>query len=309
MGKIPLLVVAGPTASGKTALGIKLAQKFGGEIISADSMQIYRGIPIATAQPSEEELHAVPHHLIGFLELGTKFSVADYLPLAHEKAEEISKRKKLPIVVGGTGLYIDSLADDVKLNDCGSTEIRKELEEKLKANGAQYMHDMLCAVDEDSARKIDVNNTRRVIRALEVFLSTGVTITKHNELSKKDGSRYNVCYLRLDFFNREHLYERINRRVDIMMEQGLLEEAAAARPFVLENGAGQAIGHKEVYPYLDGEITKEQAVENLKTSTRRYAKRQQTWFSKRQNALPIFVDGGDVIAAAENYIKDWMKTL
>ena len=162
MGKIPLLVVAGPTASGKTALGIKLAQKFGGEIISADSMQIYRGIPIATAQPSEEELHAVPHHLIGFLELGTKFSVADYLPLAHEKAEEISKRKKLPIVVGGTGLYIDSLADDVKLNDCGSTEIRKELEEKLKANGAQYMHDMLCAVDEDSAQSFPLPITCRL---------------------------------------------------------------------------------------------------------------------------------------------------
>lgn len=285
--KTKIIVISGPTASGKTGLGIELAKKLSGEIVSADSMQIYKGIPIASAQPTEEERQGLPHHLMSFLDVGTPFSVADYCSAAHKVIADIVKRGKTPIIVGGTGLYINSLVDDISFSDIGNTEIRAELEEKLNTLGAEYLYNMLKEIDCEAAEKISPNNTRRVIRALEVYLASGTTFSKLNELSRQEPSRYKATWLNISFSDREVLYDRINKRVDIMVQNGLEQEARNYRHICSENGAGQAIGHKELYPYFDGEISFDKAVENLKTTTRRYAKRQITWFSRRNDAINI----------------------
>ncbi len=294
MEKTKLIIVCGPTASGKTGLGAKIAKRLGGEVVSADSMQIYKGIPIATAQPSEEEKLGVPHHLIGFLDVGKSFSVADYLEIAHKKIEKIAQRGKIPVLVGGTGLYIDSLADDVVLSDCGNTKIRERIASELEEKGAEYMYKKLSEVDPVAAEKIEINNRRRIIRALEVYEATGIPFSRHNELSKSEPSRYETLRFFINYDDREKLYERINKRVDIMLESGMLEEAREHRTAMSESGAGQAIGHKEMYPFLDGEISLEDAAENLKRATRRYAKRQITWFSKREDAIVLLPDKEDV---------------
>lgn len=282
-----IIVISGPTASGKTGLGIALGKELSGEIVSADSMQIYKGIPVASAQPTEEERKGIPHHLMSFLDVGTPFSVADYCEMAHEVIADIVKRGKTPIIVGGTGLYINSLVDDISFSDIGSTEIRKELEEKLAKFGKEYMYNMLSGIDSAAAEKIEPNNTRRVIRALEVCLVSGSTFSKLNELSKSEPSRYDATWLNISFEDRAVLYDRINQRVDIMVQNGLEKEAREFRNLCSENGAGQAIGHKELYPYFDGEISFSEAIENLKTATRRYAKRQITWFSRRDDAISL----------------------
>lgn len=298
-----LIVVSGPTACGKTSLGIALAKAFSGEIVSADSMQIYRGIPIATAQPSDTEKSGIPHHLMGFLDVGTLFSVADYCDMAHSVIKEIGQRGKLPIMVGGTGLYIDSVADDVKFSDCGSTEIRDRLQEEYKEAGIEPMYQKLLQVDPVAAEKIDKENIRRVIRALEVFYATGIPFSRHVELSKAQPSRYKVIRLNIAFKDREKLYNRINQRVDRMFSAGLLGEAIIHRERMQKNGAGQAIGHKELYPYIDGEITLAEAAENLKRATRRYAKRQITWFSRNQKAHTLYADCEDICQKAKCIIE------
>lgn len=302
-GKIKLIIVCGPTASGKTGLGAEIAKNLGGEVVSADSMQIYKGIPIATAQPDVSEMLGVPHHLIGFLEPGAPFSLAEYIELAHKTIADITARGKIAVLVGGTGLYIDSVADDVVLSDCGNTEIRKKLSEELKINGAGVMYEKLKSVDPAAAEKISENDARRIIRALEVFESTGVPFSRQNELSKQVPSRYKTVRFFMNYSDRALLYERIEKRVDSMVSRGLLEEAAELRELVSENGAGQAIGHKELYPYIDGEISLEEALSNLKRATRRYAKRQITWFSKREDAYLMQPDKENVFLKAMDILK------
>ena len=299
--KTKIIVISGPTASGKTGLGIALAKEYSGEIVSADSMQIYKGIPIASAQPTKEEMDGIPHHLMSFLDVGTPFSVADYCEAAHKVIADITSRGKTPIIVGGTGLYINSLVDDITFSDIGSTEIRKELEEKLETFGGEYMYNMLLEIDKEAAEKIEPNNTRRVIRALEVYFALGTTFSKLNELSRKEPSRYDATWLNISFSNREVLYDRINQRVDIMVQNGLEAEARKYRNLCSENGAGQAIGHKELYPYFDGEIEFLEAIENLKTATRRYAKRQITWFSRRDDAISLPFSE-DIVSTAKEII-------
>ena len=296
-----LVVVCGPTASGKTGLGVALAQRLGGEIISADSMQIYRGLDVGTAKVTPQETCGIPHHLMSFLDVGTPFSVADYCEEAHKVIADITSRGKTPIIVGGTGLYINSLVDDITFSDIGSTEIRKELEEKLETFGGEYMYNMLLEIDKEAAQKIEPNNTRRVIRALEVYFASGTTFSKLNELSRKEPSRYDATWLNISFSDREVLYDRINRRVDIMVQNGLEAEARKYRNLCSENGAGQAIGHKELYPYFDGEIEFLEAIENLKTATRRYAKRQITWFSRRDDAISLPFSE-DIVSTAKEII-------
>lgn len=299
--KTKIIVISGPTASGKTGLGIALCKELSGEVVSADSMQIYKGIGVASAQPSEEEKQGIPHHLMSFLDVGTPFSVADYCDAAHKVIADIVKRGKTPIIVGGTGLYINSLVDDIVFSDIGSTEIRAELEEKLDKFGIEYMYNMLKEIDNEAAEKIEPNNTRRVIRALEVYFASGTTFSKLNELSREKPSRYDAVWLNISFSDRQVLYDRINQRVDIMVQNGLEKEAKQYRNLCSENGAGQAIGHKELYPYFDGEISFLEAIENLKTATRRYAKRQITWFTKRDEAISL--------PFSEDMVKDALKII
>ena len=301
--KQKLIIVCGPTASGKTGLGIEIAKAVNGEIISADSMQIYKGIPIATAQPTMEEREGIPHHLMGFLEVGTPFSVAEYCDLAHKTIEYVAKRGKTPIIVGGTGLYIDSVSDDIKFSECGNTEIRDNLKNRLDEVGAEVLFEELKGIDPVAAEKIEPNNIRRIIRALEVYYSTGIPFSRHVELSKTEPSRYDSVRLFLNYKDREVLYDRINRRVDIMLESGLENEAREYMDKCADSGAGQAIGHKELYPYIKGEISLVEAIENLKRATRRYAKRQITWFSKREDANLLLADKEDVLNKALSIIE------
>ncbi|MBR6532982.1 MAG: tRNA (adenosine(37)-N6)-dimethylallyltransferase MiaA [Clostridia bacterium] len=278
---IKVLFVVGPTASGKTSLSIELAKKFGGEIISADSMQIYKGIHIASAAPDMEEREGIPHHLIEFLSLDDKFSVAEYVKLARECIKEISSRGKLPIIVGGTGLYITSLLDNIEFSDAVTdTYLRKNLEDQFDKLGGEEMLRLLAEFDKDSALRLHPNNRRRIIRAFEVFEQTGKTITEQNILSKQNESEIEPLVIGINYENRELLYERINKRVDIMLENGLLEEAKANYCTDSKSGAFQAIGHKELYGYIEGNCSLTDATEQLKQQTRRYAKRQLTWFRR-----------------------------
>ncbi|MDF2566618.1 MAG: miaA [Oscillospiraceae bacterium] len=292
--KIPLLVITGPTASGKTALSIRLAKEYNAEIVSADSMQIYKGMDIATAKPSEEEMEGVPHHLLSFLECDKKFSVVDYVKLAKQKIQEIADKGKLPIVVGGTGLYIHSLIDNITFSDeSGDESIRRALEKRAEEEGSQILLDELTRIDPEFAAKLHKNNVIRIIRALEIYQSTGITMTEHQRRSRANPSEYDVCIIGLNYNSRQILYDRINKRVDIMIEQGLLGEAKE----ILSNSdlktALQAIGYKELEGYFKGEITLEEAVDKIKQESRRYAKRQLTWFRRDQRIHWVMVDDMD----------------
>ena len=290
--KIPLIVICGPTASGKTSLGIELAKHIGGEIISADSMQIYKGMDIATAKPTAEEMCEVPHHLISIIDPDTEFSVADYLTLAREKITEIYSMGKMPIVVGGTGLYISSLVDNISFeNEYTDGSVRKKLTDEAEKIGREAMLDRLREIDPETAEGLHANNITRIIRALEIYELTGMKFSEHKTVSRMNESPYKVCMVGLDFTDRNVLYDRINRRVDIMAEQGLVEEARA----VYESGhkmktAYQAIGYKELIPYFDGEKTLDECLDFLKMQTRRYAKRQLTWFRRDERIVWIKLD-------------------
>ncbi|MBQ4129309.1 MAG: tRNA (adenosine(37)-N6)-dimethylallyltransferase MiaA [Ruminococcus sp.] len=283
--KIQLVSIVGPTASGKTALSINLAKKFDGEIVSADSMQIYKGMDIATAKPSVKEQAGIKHHLIDFLEPQESFSVAQYCELAHAIIKDISDRGKLPILVGGTGLYVDSLINNITFSQCSNDEgLREELYSLYLENGVEYLIDMLSKFDSPMAEKLSVEkNVKRIIRAIEIYKVTGVTMTQHNLNSRNVESPYDVVKIGITATDRQFLYDRINRRVDLMIENGLVEEAKAALKLVFSNTSSMAIGHKELLPYFEGNATLEQCVENLKMQTRRYAKRQLTWFNKDKN--------------------------
>ena len=275
-----LIVVAGPTASGKTALAIQIAKAVDGEIVSADSMQIYEGMDIATAKPLPEELAAVPHHLIGFVPVETPFSVADYAVLARTAINEIMNRGKIPILCGGTGLYVKAIIDNVQYSETIPSDelLRERLRLFAEQKGNDALWKRLETIDPETARRIHPNNVGRVIRAIEVMEVSGRSIREHEADSRREPCPYHVIELGLRYQDREKLYQRINQRVDKMVEMGLPEEVKTAREKGLTATAAQAIGCKELYGWLDGDETLAEALERLKQSTRRYAKRQLTWF-------------------------------
>lgn len=306
---IKAIFVVGPTASGKTSLSIELAKRFSGEIVSADSMQIYKGIHIASAAPNEEEKCGIPHHLIEFLEPSQNFSVADYVKSAREIIKDINNRRKLPIIVGGTGLYINSLLDNIEYTEQETDfNLRKELEEKFDLIGGEEMLRQLSKFDKETAETLHPNNRRRIIRAFELYLSTGKTKTEQNILSKQNPSDIDALVLGINFKDREILYNRIDRRVDIMIQNGLLQEAEKNLNYIADNGAFQAIGHKELYGFFKGECSLTEAVENLKRQTRRYAKRQNTWFKKDQRIHWLYADEDEnVLNTAISLTQEFLK--
>lgn len=280
--KIKVISIAGPTASGKTSLSVKLAQSFGAEIVSADSMQIYKGMDIATAKPTKEEMCSIPHHLMDYVNAQESYSVARYIEDANKAITDIHTRGKLPMIVGGTGLYMDSLLSGITYCEGEvDLELRKKLQDRLSAMGIDSMLQELSVFDPDSAHRLSVErNPKRIIRAMEVYYTTGVTMTEQNLRSRDNDSPYNPTKIALNFKDRQKLYDRINLRVDIMLEQGLVKEAEAYFALNPGNTAVQAIGYKELKPYFDGESSLDECVETLKRSTRRYAKRQLTWFMR-----------------------------
>ncbi|MDY5376821.1 MAG: tRNA (adenosine(37)-N6)-dimethylallyltransferase MiaA [Eubacterium coprostanoligenes] len=285
MEKTKIICVVGATASGKTDLAVKLAKAVDGEIISADSMQVYKNMPIATAVATKEEQDGVPHHLVEFLDADQTFSVADFVERAKVLIDEITARGRVPIVAGGTGLFVDSLVKNISFSQVGSNaEIRNELAEKSN----EELFEKLLALDPKSAEDIHPNNRKRVIRALELCMS-GTSKTEQNENSMLIDSPYDALYIGIGYQDRQKLYDRINKRVDLMLEAGLENEA---RQMLGKQGltARQAIGHKELQPYIDGNITLDEAVEGLKRETRRYAKRQLTWFRRNENINWLYAD-------------------
>ena len=290
MNRIPVIAVVGPTASGKSDLAVEVCLRYNGEAVSADSMQIYKGMDIATAKPSEEEKKGVPHHIMDFLPDTESFSVAEYQRMAGEAIADIYSRGKLPVVVGGTGLYIDTLLNNIQLTeDSFNPELREKLKKRCETEGIEALLDELRTIDPEYAEKMHPNNAKRILRALELWYSSGITMTQQIKNSRAD-SPYDVLWLGLDAQNRQYLYNRINRRVDIMLNMGLEAEAREYLAKVNTATSSQAIGCKELKPYFDGEISFESAVENLKQSTRRYAKRQLTWFRRNACINWLFID-------------------
>ncbi len=294
MKKQKIICVVGPTASGKTALGIALAKHFDGEVISADSMQIYCDMHIASAAPDIAETQGIPHHMVEFLPYGSSFTVADYVKAARERIAEVASRGKMPIIVGGTGLYINSLVNNVEFTEQKTDyKLRTRITEEFDRVGGAEMLECLRKIDPMAAQKLHENDKRRIIRAFEIYESTGNTKSFNDEQSVKNQSPYAVCIIGITYRDREKLYDRINNRVDIMLQNGLLAEARSAFDKNLGGGAVQAIGHKEFFDCFRGEISFDEAVENLKRSTRRYAKRQLTWFNKDRRVNWIYKDETD----------------
>lgn len=302
--KIPLVAVVGPTASGKTSLSIELAKRFDAEIISADSMQIYKEMNIATAKPAIEEMYGIPHHLLDFLPPSERFSVSDYVTMAHQTIRDVYTRNKLPILCGGTGLYYTSLIDNIRFFDEERNEtLREELNIRYKQEGGEALLAELREFDPKSAEQLHSSDAKRIIRAIEVYRLTGETISERVAKSKQEPSPYNLAVIGITYADRDKLYERINKRVDIMMNNGLLDEAKAFYAGKYGKTASAAIGYKELKPYLDGEISLEEAVESLKRETRRYAKRQLTWFRRDERIFWIEADRClNVIDTAADYI-------
>lgn len=291
MSERKVVFIVGPTASGKTSLSIEIAKRFGGEIISADSMQIYKGIHIASAAPDEEEKMGIPHYLLEFLETDEAFSVADYVKLARKHIDDILSRGKLPIVVGGTGLYINSLLDNTEfLEEETDFSLRQKFEDEFNLLGGEKMLQKLAVFDPETAMRLHPNNKRRIIRAFEVYEQTGKTITQQNIDSHKEKTDFSSLVIGITYSDREILYNRINKRIDMMLENGLIEEARQNFSCANNKGAFQAIGHKEFYGYFNGEISFDEAKELLCRQTRRYAKRQLTWFRRDQRINWIYPD-------------------
>lgn len=282
--KKPLVILSGPTAAGKTELSIALAKKIGGAIISADSMQVYKGFDIGTAKIKQEEMQGIPHYLIDILDPEEKFSVYEFQTRARAAMDEIYAEGKVPIIVGGTGFYIQSVLYDINFTEEETDKsYRRMLEEKAEREGAEALHRMLEEVDPAASAQIHANNIKRTIRALEYHHETGGRISVHNEAQRQRISPYRFAYFVLNR-DRATLYARINRRVEQMMEEGLLEEVtgllgSGVRP---ESLAMQGLGYKEIVQYLKGACTREEAVNRIKTGTRHFAKRQLTWFRREK---------------------------
>lgn len=303
-----VLAVVGPTAVGKSSLAVRLAKKYNGEIISCDSMQIYRGMDIGTAKITPEEAEGVPHHLIDILDPWEQFSCADYSILAKKALDDIISRGKTPIFCGGTGLYLDSV---LEISSFGSTyadeEYRHSLEEFAREHGATALHNMLREIDPESADSIHFNNIKRVIRALEIYKCSGKPKSQVDKENKSVPSPYDSTVFFLTCEDKELLYSRIEKRVDIMMDAGLLEEARrlyGAGVFEKSGTASAAIGYKELLPYLKGESPLEECINQLKLSTRHYAKRQLTWFKKKSNYITVYTDRVDAFSYAVDVIGD-----
>ena len=309
MTKNKVIFVVGPTASGKTALSVKLAKEFGGEIVSADSMQIYKGIHIASAAPSEAEKGGIPHHLLEFLDEDTQFSVADYVKLSRKVINEITERGKLPIVTGGTGLYISSLLDNTEFSEVDTDYcLRETLEKRFDESGGEKMLEELSSFDPESAKRLHPSDRRRIIRCFEIYELTGKTATEQNENSHKNACGFEPLVIGITYKNRDLLYNRIGKRVDLMIENGLIDEARKTFEKSNSKGGFQAIGHKELYGYFKGECSLEDAIEHLKQQTRRYAKRQLTWFRRDNRINWIFADEcEDVFLSAKKAVEEFLK--
>lgn len=306
MDRKPLIILAGPTAVGKTSLSIRLAKETGGEIISADSMQVYRHMDIGSAKITKEEMEGVPHYLVNVLEPEEEFNVVRFQQMAKEAAERIWKKGKIPLVVGGTGFYIQALLYDIDFteND-GDESYRRQLERKASdEEGASELYEILKTVDPKAAQKIHPRNIKRIIRALEFYHQTGKKISEHNETQRQKESPYNYAYFVLTD-ERSRLYERIDRRVDLMMEQGLLDEVRylKERGVRKDSTAMQGLGYKELYAYLEGEYPLDEAVRIIKRDTRHFAKRQLTWFKRERDV--IWADKS-VIGQEEEKLADYM---
>ncbi|MBR3768387.1 MAG: tRNA (adenosine(37)-N6)-dimethylallyltransferase MiaA [Clostridia bacterium] len=306
--KIPVVAVVGPTASGKTAMAIELAKIFNAEIVSADSMQIYKGMDIASAKPDEEEMQGIRHHLIDFLDNSERYSVARYIDDATAAIKDIRSRNKNVIVCGGTGLYIDSLLKNIIFEEePDNSEIRENLRTRKDEEGIESLYNELKRIDPVTAESLHINNEGRILRAIETYYLTGELPSALRERSRSVESPYEVLYIGLNYEDRDILYDRINARVEIMVEKGLITEAKEY--FSLENKhtAAQAIGHKEIIPYLSGELSLKEAKENLKKATRHYAKRQMTWFRRNTEIHNIYCDKyenfSDAVNAAAMIIK------
>ncbi len=288
-----IVAVVGPTASGKSDLAVALCKKYSGEVISCDSMQIYKGMNIGTAKPTLDEMGGIPHHLIDKIKLGTDYSVSDYVADAERCVADLQEKGALPVFCGGTGLYISSFVNGLTFDEFeNNPEIHDRLVGELEDNGAEYIYEKLLSVDFDSAQSIDAHNAKRVLRALEVYETTGVTMSEWNRRSKQSAKKRDVLIIGLHYLDREKLYERIDRRVDVMLENGLLDETKSLIDDGLMNTktASQAIAYKEFLPYFCGEDSLENCVEILKRNSRRYAKRQLTWFRKNKDIKWIFRD-------------------
>ena len=306
MDRKPLIILAGPTAVGKTSLSIRLAKETGGEIISADSMQVYRHMDIGSAKITKEEMEGVPHYLVDVLEPEEEFNVVRFQQMAKEAAERIWKKGKIPLVVGGTGFYIQALLYDIDFteND-GDESYRRQLERKASdEEGASELYEILKTVDPKAAQEIHPRNIKRIIRALEFYHQTGKKISEHNETQRQRESPYNYTYFVLTD-ERSRLYERIDRRVDLMMEQGLLDEVRylKERGVRKDSTAMQGLGYKELYAYLEGEYPLDEAVRIIKRDTRHFAKRQLTWFKRERDV--IWADKS-VIGQEEENLADYM---
>ena len=298
-----IILVVGPTASGKSKVGVELAKRFNGEIVSCDSMQVYRNMDIGTAKVSQDEMRGIPHHMIDVVNADSGFSVGEYAIMADKVITDITSRGKTPIVVGGTGLYVDGLLYPMSFGGDKNMQIRQELEEELALYGKEYMHSLLAKIDPHDAEKIHPNNVKRVLRALEIYRATGSS--KSNLQEKEKQLKYEVCMIALDL-DRKILYGRINARVNQMIEIGLLDEVKEllSRGIDFENQSMQAIGYKEFKEYLSLERTLEDTIEAIKQNSRNYAKRQITWFKKYDFAK--WYSPSDFVAI-ENEVKTFLE--
>ena len=303
--KQPLIVLTGPTAVGKTSLSISLAKAVNGEIISADSMQVYKKMDIGSAKIRPEEMQGIPHYLVDVLEPEEEFHIVKFQQMAKKAMEDIYSRGKIPILVGGTGFYIQAVTKDIDFTEAQQeNDYRKELEALAEEKGGEHLHEMLRKVDPVSADAIHAHNVKRVIRALEFYHQNGSPISAHNEEQKQHESPYNLAYFVLNM-PRELLYERIDLRVDQMMKEGLLEEVARLKEEGCHRGmvSMQGLGYKEILAYLDGEYPLEEAVRVLKRDTRHFAKRQLTWFRREQEVTWV---NKDQFSYQEDQILDYM---
>ena len=292
MQKEKVIVICGPTASGKTALSIELAKQINGEIVSADSMQIYKDMDIGTAKPTQEEKQGIKHYLIDFVSPDERYSVADYKQDAKKAIREILKKGKVPIIVGGTGLYVDSLIYEIEYPNIEFDEkYREKLEKEVEENGLEELYEKAKEIDNEAIQKISKNDKKRILRILEIYHATGKNKTEQEIESRKKEVEFDYKVFALKW-DREMLYERINKRVDIMLEQGLIEEVKSIyEKYNKFPTAMQGLGYKEVVEYLENKTTKEEMIEKIKQETRRYAKRQMTWF--RKNKQTIWLNGED----------------
>lgn len=290
MNKPKVIVICGPTASGKTALSIELAKKIDGQIVSADSMQIYKDMDIGSAKPTKEEMGGIKHYMIDFVYPDTRYSVADYQKQASQAIEEILKNKKMPIVVGGTGLYVDSLIYGIEYKEMElDKEYRQYLEKIADTEGLEKLYYMAEKIDKEAMKTISINDKKRILRVLEIYHQTGKTKTEQEIESRKNEVKYDYKVFAINM-DRQILYDRINKRVDSMIQDGLIQEVQnIIKKYKQYPTAMQALGYKEIKQYLEGELTKQEAIEKIKQETRRYAKRQLTWF--RKNKQTVWLDG------------------